>query len=351
MKKTLAWTWLAAVVVGGLTLGGCGGKPEAAPAPAAPAAAVAESATPDPAPVAAKPVRIGISIPSADHGWTGGVVWWANKAVKDWQAQDKAVEFFIATADSPAKQVSDVEDLMVKKIDALVILPHDSAPLTPVVAEAHRKGIYVVVVDRGLTQPVSDVYIAGDNPGLGKVSAEWLAAEMGGKGKMVVLEGIPCVINQERVDAFKDVMKAFPDIEIFDSQPAYWSTQKGLEIMENYLQKHKKIDAVWAQDDDVLKGVLQAYKESGRTDIKVFLGGAGSKDIIKMVMDGDKLVRADVTYPPSMVASAVGLAVRGVRGEALPGFYQKKVPSKIVLASELVTPANAANYYEPESVY
>ena len=218
-------------------------------------------------------------------------------------------------------------------------------------AEVHSKGVYTVVVDRGLTKDDQDVYIAGDNPGLGRVSAEWMAKQLGGKADIVVLEGIPCVINTERVDAFNKVMEQHPGIKILDSQPAYWSTQKGLEIMENYLQKYPKIDAVYAQDDDVLKGVLQAYKESGRNDIKLFLGGAGSKDIVKMIMDGDKLVRADVTYPPSMVATAISLAVDGLRDQPLSGFYQKKIPSKIVLASELITKENAKDYYEPDSIY
>jgi ribose transport system substrate-binding protein len=240
---------------------------------------------------------------------------------------------------------------MVKKIDALVILPHDSAPLTPVVQEARDSGIYTVVVDRGLTKPAHDVYIAGDNPGFGRVAAEWIAKELKGKGDIVVLEGIPCVINTERVDAFKEVMKKHRGIRILDSQPAYWSTKKGLEIMETYLQKHRKIDAVWAGDDDVLKGALQAYKESGRKDVKLFLGGGGSKQIIRKIMDGDPLVRATVTYPPNMVATAVSLAVKGLRQKPLDGFYQQKVPSKIVLSSELVTKKNAKMYYEPKSVY
>ncbi|GAK57244.1 periplasmic binding protein/LacI transcriptional regulator [Candidatus Vecturithrix granuli] len=301
--------------------------------------------------LAADKIKIGISIPSADHGWTGGIVWWAQKAVEEWSQKDANLEFFVVTADSPAKQVGDVEDLMVKGIDALVILPHDSAPLTPVVEEVYNSGVYTVVVDRGLIKEAQHVYIAGDNPGLGRVSAEWMAKEMDGKGKIVVLEGIPCVINTERVEAFKAVMAKYPDIEIMDSQPAYWSTQKGLEIMENYLQKYDKIDAVWAQDDDVLKGVLQAYKESGRDDIKLFLGGAGAKDIVKMVMDGDPLVRADVTYPPSMVATAISLAVKGVKNIPLDGFYQMKIPSRVILASELIVPENAKDYYYPDSVF
>ncbi len=296
-------------------------------------------------------LKVGVSIPSADHGWTGGIVWWAKKAIADWQKKDPDVEFFLVTADKPAKQVGDVEDLMVKGINALVILPHDSAPLTPIVGEVYQKGIYTVVVDRGLTKHAQNVYVAGDNPGLGRVSAEWMVKEMKGKGSIVVLEGIPCVINTERVEAFNAVMKKHSGIKILDSQPAYWSTQKGLEIMENYLQKYKKIDAVWAQDDDVLKGVLQAYKESGRDDVKLFLGGAGSKDIIKMVMDGNKLVRADVTYPPSMVATSISLAVMGAKGQKLNGFYQNKIPSRIILDSELITPENAKSYYEPDSIY
>ncbi len=299
----------------------------------------------------AEKLRIGVSIPSADHGWTGGIVWWAQQAVKDWEEKDPDVEFFLVTADSPAKQVGDVEDLMVKGIDALVILAHDSAPLTPIVEEVAEEGIFVVSVDRGLTKPVEDVYVAGDNPGLGRVSAEWMADAMNGKGKILVLEGIPCVINTERVEAFNAVMEKYPDIEILDSQPAYWSTQRGLEIMENYLQKYDDVDAVWAQDDDVLKGVLQAYRESGRDDIDIFLGGAGSKDIIKMVMEDHPLVKADVTYPPSMIATGISMAVMSLRGERLNGFYQHKIPSEIILAAELVTPENAEEYYFPESVF
>lgn len=296
-------------------------------------------------------IRIGVTIPSADHGWTGGIVYWAQQAIADWEAKTDNITFFLETADSPATQVSVVEDLMIKDIDALVILAHDSAPLTPIVKQAYEQGIYIVSVDRGLTEPVSDMYVAGDNPGLGRVSGEWMAKELNGQGDIVVLEGIPCVINTERVEAFEQVMAGYPDINILDSQPANWSTQRGLEIMENYLQKYDNIDAVWAQDDDVLKGVLQAYKESGRDDIKLFLGGAGSKDIIKMIMDGDPLVRADVTYPPSMIATGISMGVKAMLGEKLDGFYQNELPSEIILRAELVTEENAEDYYYPDSVF
>jgi ribose transport system substrate-binding protein len=198
---------------------------------------------------------------------------------------------------------------------------------------------------------VQDVYVAGDNPGLGRKSAEYMAEQMDCEGKMVMLEGIPSVINTERVEAFRAVMENYPDIEILESQPAYWQTEQGLSIMENYLQKYDEIDAVWAQDDDVLKGVLQAYEESGRDDIELMLGGAGSKDIIKMIMEGSDLVTADVTYPPNMAATAISMAVLGMRDQHLNGFYQNEIPSQIILAAELITEENAEQYYEPDSPF
>lgn len=240
--------------------------------------------------LAADKIKVGVSVPSADHGWTAGLLWWAKKAVADIEATDKDVTFYVVAASSGTKQVGDVEDLMVKGIDALVILPHNPSTLQKVIEEAYASGIYTVVVDRELPVPAQHVFLAGDNPGLGMVGAQWLAKEMGGKGKIVVLEGMSIPINKQRVDAFNEVMKNYPDIEILDSQPADWSTQKALALMENYLQKHSHIDAVWCQDDDMLKGVMQAIKEAGRTDIKTVLGGAGSKDIVKMIMEDDPLV-------------------------------------------------------------
>jgi ribose transport system substrate-binding protein len=293
--------------------------------------------------------KIGVSVPSADHGWTAGLLWWANKAAKEIGAKEKDVEFFIVAASSGSKQVGDVEDLMIKGIDALVILPHNPNTLQKVIEEAYGEGIYTVVVDRELATPAQNVFIAGDNPGLGRESAIWLAEEMKGKGNLVVIEGMQIPINAQRVDAFNEIMVDFPKIKTLDTQGADWSTQKALAVMENMLQKHPKIDAVWCQDDDMLKGVMQAIKESGRTEIKTVLGGAGSKDIIKMIMDGDKVVRSTVTYNPSMVASAITFAVAGAKGETVGDLYH--TPSRVIIGADLVTKDNAKDFYFPSAAF
>jgi ribose transport system substrate-binding protein len=293
--------------------------------------------------------KIGVSVPAADHGWTAGLLWWANKAVDEIGAKEKDVEFFVVAASSGTKQVGDVEDLMIKGINALVILPHNPATLQKVIEEAFNSGIYTVVVDRELAVPAQNVFVAGDNPGLGRVGGEWLANEMKGKGNVVVIEGMQIPINKQRVDAFNGVIAKHPGIKVLDSQPADWSTQKALAVMENFLQKHPSIDAVWCQDDDMLKGVMQAIKESGRTEIKTVLGGAGSKDIIKMIMEDNPVVRATVTYNPSMVASGVALAVAGVKGETVGNLYH--TPSRVIIGADLVVKSNAKNFYYPTAAF
>ncbi len=299
--------------------------------------------------MAADKYKIGVSVPSADHGWTAGLLWWAKKAADDIGKKDDQIEFFVVAASSGTKQVGDVEDLMIKGINALVILPHNPATLQKVIEEAYGSGIYTVVVDRELATPAQHVFIAGDNPGLGRVGGQWLAGEMDGKGKIVVIEGMQIPINKQRVDAFNEVMAGYDDILILDSQPADWSTQKALSVMENFLQKHPEIDAVWCQDDDMLKGVMQAIKESGRTEIKTVLGGAGSKDIIKMIIDENPVVRSTVTYSPSMVASGIALAVAGVKGETLGNMYHK--PTRVILGAELVVKDNAKDFYFPDAAF
>ena len=159
------------------------------------------------------------------------------------------------------------------------------------------------------------------------------------------MEGIPCSVNTLRVEAFRKVLKQYPQIKILESASAYWNQEKALKLMENFLQKHKKVDAVWAGDDDVLLGALKAYKESKRKDIRFFIGGGGSKEIIKMVLDHDALVPVDVTYPPRMIARGIEYTVSAIRDGKIPA------DKRIVIPAEVITGDNAKNFYFPDSIY
>lgn len=291
-------------------------------------------------------LKIGVSIPAADHGWTAGVKWWAEQAT----ALYPDVEWTIATAETPDKQIKDLETMMVKGVDAVVVLATESAPITPIAKQIRERGILLINVDRGFLEPVADVFIEGDNEAFGRKSAEYIVQKLNGKGKILILEGIPSTVNTDRVEAAKKVFAAHPGIEILDIQSGMWNKQKAMDVTQTLLLKHKEIDAIWAQDDDMAEGAEQALKEAGRDKGIWMLGGAGKKEIVKRVMEGDPLYPADITYPPSMIAVGIQLAVSILRDGNREKVLQF-MPKHMMIDVELITPENAKNYYFPDSVF
>lgn len=282
-----------------------------------------------------------ISIPSADHGWTGGIVSWAENAEKEIEKKYPDVDVIVQTGKDSQEQVNGIETMLAKGVDTLVILPHEPAPLTNICKKAKKQGVFLVVVDRGLAEPVYDFEVVGDNTGFGEAAARAIGKELNGTGDVVIMEGVQCQVNTDRVNGFKTVLaKEFSGIRILQSDNADWNEEKGMKVMENMLSKYSKLDAVWTGDDDVLNGALKAYEKSGRTDVKLMVGGGGSKTIVKRVLDGDQLVRLTVTYPPKMIYDAALMAV------------EKKAPQKkVVIPAEIVVKENAADFYYPDSRY
>ncbi len=293
-----------------------------------------------------KKLRIGISIPAATHGWTGGVVWSAERAKKNLEAENPDLQVIVTSSANTADQVNRIENLIARNVDALVVLAQEPGPISDICAKAARQGIFLVVVSNPLDQPVQDVFVNGDNRSFGAAAAKAMGRILGGKGDILMMEGVPCPINTDRVESFRETLsKEFPGIRILESQAAWWNTEKGLSLMENYLQKYPKIDAVWAGDDDVLVGALKAYEESGRKDVKAMIGGGGSRKTVKRLLDGDPVVKATVTYSPRMLERGVEEALAGLRNG------KKAREKEVIIPSQIVTHENAKDHYFPDSVY
>lgn len=345
MKKQLGYV-AAAVAVMGLMVG-CGGE------------RTREGA-------AEKPV-IGVAIPAADHGWTAGVGWWAEKMQKDhpeasWQYQRAA---------DIKTQADQVEAMLTRGVDALVLQPIDSDGLIPLVKRAREQGVYVVTVDRGLRDASADLYIAGNNATFGSEAAKYMVQKLGGKGKIVILRGISCIVDTERFDGAKAVFDQYPEIEILGSQPGEWNREKSYTVMQDFLTKFDHIDAVWAADDDMAVGAEQAIREAGRQEEMWIIGGACMKDIVKRILEKDALYPANVTYPPEMIAAGMGFALAKVSDVADAAGVAALLPSQLgisgeaaakalapsekqvdfILETRLVTPENAADFYFPESPF
>ncbi|WP_138469541.1 ABC transporter substrate-binding protein [Poseidonocella sp. HB161398] len=288
---------------------------------------------------------IGVSIPAATHGWAGGLNFHAQQTVERLEAVYPGLDFVLATASGPAQQVNDIEDMVAtRNIDALVVLPFESEPLTGPVAAVAERGTWVTVVDRGLSQEgIEDLYVAGDNAGFGRVSGSYFADRLPDGGKVVVLRGIPTTIDNERVENFQAAIEG-TGIEIIGMEHGNWNRDDAFAVMQDFLSRHPQIDAVWASDDDMAVGVLAAIEQSGRSDIQFVLGGAGMKEMIKRVGDGDPMIPADVTYPPGMIATAIEMTAVGLVSGA-------PVSGRFTIGSVLVTPENADQFYYPDSPF
>lgn len=290
--------------------------------------------------------RIGVSIPAATHGWTGGVVFHAQEAERNLEAGYPGLDIIVQTSPDAPSQASAIEDLAAQGLDALVILPFNSDELTgPVAALASRnQDLFVTIVDRGLSDPsIQDLYVAGDNPGFGRVAGEYFAENLDDGARVVVLRGIPTVIDEQRNESFRAALEG-SGIEIVDSQYANWNRDDAFRVMQDFLSKHSQIDAVWASDDDMALGALEAIRQANRDDIRFVVGGAGMKQMIQRVMEGDEMIPVNVSYPPSMIATAMGVTAAG--------FYsQAPIRGTYVLDAELITQENAERFYFENSPF
>jgi len=311
------------------------------------AAAMAAMLAAAPALAQAKKEVLGVSMPAATHSFMAGAVYWAGEAKKDLEKANPNIQVIVKTAANASEQANQLQDLVtVNKITSLVVFPFESAALTKPVAQVKAKGIYVTVVDRGLTDTsAQDAYVSGDNTAFGKIPAEYIAKALNGKGNIVALRGIPTTLDNERMDAFNAVMKNYPNIKLLDAKHGNWNRDDAFKVMQDYLTRFKEIDAVWAADDDMAVGVLKAIEQAKRKDIKLVFGGAGAKGAIKTLMDGsDPLIQANVSYSPKFMYDAIKMT-----GEArLKG---EKLPATNIVPSVLITKQNAKDFYYPNSPF
>jgi len=273
------------------------------------------------------------------------VVFHADRVAKLLMAEHPGLNVIVKTSPDAASQANAVQDLATQGMDALVILPSDPDPLVNAIKEVKSKGTFVALVDRAPSandDSVRDIYIAGNNPALGEVAGKYIK-DTTPDAQVVVIRGLPIPIDQQRQDGF-DKGIAGSNVKVLDRQFGNWNRDDAFKVMQDYLTKYPKIDVVWCQDDDMAVGVLQAIEQAKRTDIQYVVAGAGSKDMVKKVMDGDKLIPVDVLYPPAMVGTAMELTAASL-------YDQVPVRGTYILDATLVTKDNAKDFYFPDSPF
>ena len=231
------------------------------------------------------------------------------------KAEELGIELIVVDAgDDAAKQTNDIEDLISRNISVLIVNPVDSDAVGPAVEDALEAGIRVIAVDRAVNDVTIDTTIASDNVLGAEMAAEYLVELVGEGGLVVELEGIPgASATVDRGTGFHNV--ASERLEVLSSQTANFSRSEGLDVMENILQAHADIQGVFAHNDEMALGAIEAIAASGR-DI-VVVGFDATDDAIASIEAG--IMKATIAQMPDLMgATAVEVAQQLMNDESVP---------------------------------
>ncbi len=217
----------------------------------------------------------------------------------------------------PAKELANVEDLLTREVNAILINPADSDAVGNAIKMINDKEIPVITLDRGANAGEVLTHIASDNVAGGKMAGEYIAELLEGKGKLVELEGLSGTsAARDRGQGFNDSLEG-TEFEVVAKQSADFDRTKGLSVMENILQAQAEIDAVFAHNDEMALGALKAIESSGREILVV--GFDATDDAVKAVEDGK--MAATVAQQPELIGQlGVENAVKVLNGETVEDF-------------------------------
>ena len=237
-------------------------------------------------------------------------------------ADDLGVELVVVDAqDDPAQEATNMEDLIQRGVSAILVNPTDADAIVPSIQKANQAGIPVFTIDRGAAGGDVVSHIASDNVAGGRLAAEFLCDALGGSGKVVELEGIAGTsAARDRGQGFNEYMaEECPGVEIIAKQTANFNRAEGLTVFENILQAEPEIDGVFAHNDEMILGAIEAAKAAGRDGEIVFVGFDAVDDAVAAVDAGD--LAATVAQQPDVMGQlGVETAVAALNGETTPEF-------------------------------
>ena len=228
------------------------------------------------------------------------------------KAKDLGVNVKVVDAQNdPAKQANDIADLLQQNISVLLVNPVDSAAISTSVKAANKANIPVVCLDRSADQGQVASLVASDNVKGGEMAAEYIIKHLGEKVKVAELEGIPgASATRERGEGFHKIADA--KLTVVAKQSADFDRSKGLTVAENMLQANPDIKAIFAQNDEMALGAIEAAKSAGK---QIFIVGFdGTADGVKAVESG--AMSATIAQQPEVMGQqGLEVAVKAAKGE------------------------------------
>ena len=258
---------------------------------------------------AEKPFTIGISNPFISSEYRTQMIQELIDTNKEYMDQGLTTELVIESADTDvAGQIQQLQNLMSKNVDAILVNPGDVNGLNDTLQEAISKGILVISVDQELNTP--GVYNVGiDQKEWAKTSAQWLADKLGGKGNIVEIEGFPGhPANEARMSGVDEVLANYPDIKVLGKDTGKWDEATGQQVMSNFLASFPTMDGYWTQDGMAI-GAFQAVLAANPAKFPIAVLEARCQALQLW----DERLKTDPEFESIAVANPPGVAPTGLR--------------------------------------
>lgn len=272
--------------------------------------------------------RVGLSMNTLNNPFFVDVVEGAKKA-----AEERGIELVVTDAQNqPSKQLEDVENMLQKGLDLLILDPSDSDAVIAAVESANDMNVPVLTIDRKSNGGEVVAHIGFDAIHSGNIAGQYLVDQLDGKGKIVEIMGIMGTnVAQDRSKGFNQIMEKNAGFEIVAQQAADFDRAKAMEVMENILQANPEIDGIYAANDEMALGALEAIEAAGRLDEITLIGCDAIDPSLEKIREGK--LEATIAEPPFFLGkNAVFTAL-----DVLAGV---EVEADVILDSNLVTSEN-----------
>lgn len=274
---------------------------------------------------------------------------WRQQAVRELEehAADLGVEIVQTDAGGDqAKQISDIQDLTTRGIDALIVMSGSSSALNSVLKQVIASGIPVITTDSEVDDLDSfTCHVGANSEDYGYTIAKWLLNEIDGKGKIIVLNGMAGnATSTLRENGLKRAMEELPDggenIEILATYSADWAYDKGKQSAEQALAAYPEIDGIWSQGGAMSQGAIEAFQAAGRDLVPIT--GEDNNGYLKMwkSLQDTGFTSVATSFPTYMTATALDTALSILKGESVPKYNYLPAPT--------ITDDNLDEYARPE---
>lgn len=279
---------------------------------------------------------LGLSNISVVNTWRVQMI---EEAVHEAEIQPAVSEMIVTDAGGDvSKQVSDIEDLVSRGIDALLVAPGSEVALNGVLQSVYDAGIPVIIFSSDATPDDYTVKILGDDVDFGRAGAQFLADTLDGKGNVIAVRGISGnSIENDRWSGVEEVFANYPDIKVIDEGFADWAYDKGKQVCESLLVAHSDVDAIWSSGGAMTQACAEVIEDYGLPMIP--MNGEGNNGFLRIWQEMD-LDTVAPQYPTWFGQQAVIAAVRLLEGETVYQDY--------ALRPEPITKDTIAEYYRPE---